>query len=96
MADMTPKEIESKIDELTKRSEAVSRRKATLGGQLTEKKEQLASLIKEIRDAGYDPKTLPAERDRLQKELVADLETFEKKLAEVETAIGQFDSGAKK
>lgn len=96
MADMTPEQIEQKIQELTKRTDVAAKKKAALGGQLTEKKDQLSSLIKEIKDAGFDPKTLPTERDRLQKELVTDLEKYEKGLSEVETALATYESNTRK
>jgi chromosome segregation ATPase len=96
MADMTPEQIDLKIKELEKRTDVAAKKKAALGGQLTEKKDQLKLLIDEIKEAGFDPKTLPAERDRLQKELVADLEKYEKGLSEVETALATYESGAKK
>lgn len=96
MADMTPDQIEQKIQELTKRTDIAAKKKATMGGQLTEKKEQLTALIKEIKEAGFDPKTLPAERDRLQKELLTDLEKYEKGLVEVEAALAAYETGTKK
>ncbi len=89
---MSPEEIDKKIADLMKRTDAASKKKATLGGQLAEKREQLATLIKEIQAAGYDPKTLPAERDKLQKALVADLEKYEKELSDVETALAAYDT----
>jgi len=89
---MTPDEIKKKIDDLQKRHEAVTQKRASLGGQLQAKKEELAAIIQEVRAAGYDPKNLASERDKAQQELETMVEDFETKLTEVETAIAAFDS----
>jgi chromosome segregation ATPase len=89
---MSPEEIQKKITELTKRTDVAAKKKATAMGQLQEKKEQLSDLIKEIKAAGYDPKTLPAEKERLQAELEADISKYEKELTEVEKALAAVDS----
>ena len=95
MPEMSPEQIEQKINELSRRTDVAAKKKAALGGQLQEKKEQLAALIKEIKDAGFDPKTLPADRDRLQNELLADLEQYERTLTDVESALSSYDNGKK-
>lgn len=88
----TPEEIKTKIEELQERHEAVSTKRASLGGQLQAKKEELAKIIQEVKAAGYDPKNLASERDKAQQELEVMLEDFEEKLTAVETAIAAFDS----
>jgi len=88
----TPEEIKAKIADLQTRHEAVTTRRASLGGQLHAKKEELATIIQEVREAGYDPKNLPGERDKAQQELEDLIEEFEQKLAAVEEALSAFDS----
>lgn len=88
----TPEEIKEKIADLQTRHEAVTQRRASLGGQLQAKKEELATIIQEVRDAGYDPKNLPGERDKAQQELETLIEDFEVRLAAVEEALSAFDS----
>ncbi len=88
---MTPEDIRKKIDELSRRSETVSKRKAQLEGQLQQVKENLADLIQEIRAAGYDPKTLSAERDKAEAQLLQEIADYEAKLAAVETALADYD-----
>jgi septal ring factor EnvC (AmiA/AmiB activator) len=83
-------QIREKVEELTKRYKTASTKKSTLSGLLQAKKEELATLKKEIEDAGYDPKRLKEDRDRLQTEVVAMIEEFDKKLGEVETALAAF------
>jgi len=88
----TPDEIKEKIADLQSRHEAVTQKRASLGGQLQAKKEELAAIIQEVRSAGYDPKNLPGERDKAQQELEALIDDFELKLKAVEEALSAFDS----
>jgi len=92
---MSPEDIQRKVTDLTKRTDTVTKKRAMLHGQLEEKKKQLAELLQEIRAAGYDPKTLHVEKDRLQKELLGELESYEKELAEVEKALAMFETTKK-
>jgi len=84
-------QIKEKVDELTRRYKAASSKKSTLAGLLQAKKEELVALKKEIEDAGYDPRRLKEDRDRLQADVVAQIEDFDKKLSEVEAALAAFD-----
>jgi uncharacterized coiled-coil DUF342 family protein len=88
---MTPDEIKKKIDELHTRYNAAVQSKAGLSGQLTAKKEELANIVKEIRDAGYEPKNLVQEAARAKSELETMIEKFEQELTAVETALSAFD-----
>ena len=84
---MSPEEIRKRVERALQRKDAVDQQKAALGGQLQAKKEELAALVKEIRDEGYDPKTLAKARDTVQEELEAMITSFEGELAAAETAI---------
>lgn len=88
---MTADEIKKKIEDLQKRTEVVVKKKATFGGQLQAKKEELAALIKEIKAAGYDPKNLVSERDKAQKELEEMISTYETDLTQVEDALAVYE-----
>jgi len=88
---MTPDEIKRKIDDLLKRHDTVTKKKAGLGGQLQAKKEELAQILQEAKAAGYDPKNLASERDKAQKDLESMITDFETKLVEVEGAVAAFD-----
>lgn len=88
---MTPEEIKRKIEDLQKRSDTVAKKKATFSGQLQAKKEELATLIKEIKAAGIDPKNLVSERDKAQQELEAMIVSYEADLTQVETALSAYD-----
>jgi predicted RNase H-like nuclease (RuvC/YqgF family) len=87
----TPDDIQKKIADLTKRSESFEKKKAGLQGQLQAKKEELVELIKEIRAAGRNPQTLAADKELLEKELLAEIATYEKDLAEAEKALDAFN-----
>ena len=89
---MTPEELRKKIDDLTKRTEAANTKKSTLTGRLQAKKEELAQLILDIKAAGYDPKTLREERDKVQTQLTEMITTYETDLVAVETALASYDA----
>jgi uncharacterized protein YoxC len=89
---MTPDELRKKIDDLAKRTEVVNTKKSTLSGKLQAKKEELAQLVVEIKAAGYDPKTLREERDKVQAQLTEMVTTYEADLVAVETALAGYDS----
>ena len=88
---MTLEDIKKKIDDLTRRTEVASKKKAQLEGQIQQVKENLADLITEIKAAGYDPKTLSAERDKAEAQLLQEIADYETKLAAVETALAEYD-----
>jgi len=89
---MTPEELRKKIEDLSKRTEAANTKKNTLSGKLQAKKEELAQLIVEIREAGYDPKTLREERDKVQTQLAEMITAYEADLVAVETALATYDA----
>lgn len=89
---MTPEELRKKIDDLSKRTEAANTKKSTLSGRLQAKKEELAQLIVEIKAAGYDPKTLREERDKVQTQLTEMIQTYESDLVAVENALASYDT----
>lgn len=84
---MTPDEIKKRVDQAVQRTDAVNQAKANLAGQLQAKKDELATLVKEIRDAGYEPKNLAMARDKAQADLEAMIVEFEAKLTAAESAI---------
>jgi uncharacterized protein YoxC len=88
---MTPEQMKKKIEELSKRTQAVRSKKATLKGQLQAKREELERLVKEIRAAGYDPFKLAEERNKKKAEVEAAIASFEKDLTEVEQALAKFE-----
>lgn len=89
---MTPEELRKKIDDLSKRTEAANTKKSTLTGKLQAKKEELAQLVTDIKAAGYDPKTLREERDKVQTQLTEMIQTYETDLVAVENALASYDT----
>jgi septal ring factor EnvC (AmiA/AmiB activator) len=87
---MTPEEIKRRIESLQKRTESAAKRKAELQGELRAREGELRALLKEITDAGYNPKELVSERDRVQAELISLMESYEAKLVEVEKALATY------
>jgi uncharacterized protein YoxC len=87
----TPQELEVKIESLRKRHAAVLEKKASMGGQLQAKRQELATIVEEIKAAGYDPKNLSAEHEKVEQEVEAAILDFDKKLTEAETALSIFD-----
>ena len=88
---MTPEDLKQKVDDLIRRTDAFNKKKAGVGGQLEAKKEELATLIKEIRAAGHDPKNLASERDKAEQDLKEMVVAYEKDLVAAEHAIVAFD-----
>ena len=87
----TTQDIETKVKDLMTRHAAVLQKKATLSGQLQAKREELADLMKEIKAAGYDPKTLVEESARAKTNLEAEITTFEADLVKAEAALAVFE-----
>lgn len=88
---MTPEDLKKKVDDLIRRTDSFNKKKAGVGGQLEAKKEELAALITEIRQAGHDPKNLASERDKAEQTLTEMVVTYEKDLQAAEQAIAVFD-----
>lgn len=84
-------QIKNQVEDLSKRFKTASSKKANLSGLLQAKKEELAALVKEIEDAGLDPKKLKERRDELQEEVVAMIEDLDKRLKQVEEAFTAFE-----
>lgn len=83
-------EIQRKIEDLQKRHSAVVQKKASVTGQLEAKKQELAAIVQEIRDAGYDPKQIGQERDRVKAELEGLIQKLDQELTEVESSLATF------
>jgi uncharacterized protein YoxC len=88
---MTPEQMKKKIEDLSRRTQEVRSKKATLKGQLQAKREELDRLIKEIRAAGYDPQKLKEEAIKKKAEVEAAIASFERDLTEVEAALAEFE-----
>lgn len=84
-------QIKARLDDLTKRFKVVTGKKGNLSGLLQGKREELATLKKEIEAAGLDPKDLKNKREELRTEVVTLMDTFEKQLEQVEQAFEAFE-----
>lgn len=91
MPKLSIEELNTKIDDLSKRHMSVNKRKNELGGELKAKRDELGALIKEVQEAGYNPKTLVEDRNKAQEELEALVAEFEKGLTEAETSLQAYD-----
>ena len=88
---MSDDDIRNKIDALQKRWGVVSKKKAGLEGQLQAKREELAQIVKEIREAGFDPKNIAQDRDQAKAELEEMITKLDTELTEVETTLSTFE-----
>lgn len=88
---LPPEELQRKIADLSVRYKRVLQRKTELGGELKSKREELALLVKEIQSAGYNPKTLVEDRNRVQQELETLMAAFESNLVTAETTLETYD-----
>lgn len=84
-------ELKKRVDDLTRRYSASSKKRSELKGQVEAVKADLADLAQEIKAAGYDPRTLKADRDKAHKELEDLIEAFDRELTSVEAAIEVFE-----
>lgn len=84
---MTSQDVAKRILSLKQRITVALAEKARLEGELESRKKSLASLVKEIKDKGYDPKklkTIKAEKQQALDERCAEIET---QLTEIEGQI---------
>jgi chromosome segregation ATPase len=89
MADL--EQIRERVEDLTRRHQKASERKSKLAGKLEEKKAELVKLKQEIEAAGLNPKELKTEKARLEAELEELMETFERELSQVESALNEYE-----
>ncbi len=87
----TIEELESKIQEFRDRHAALVQMKASVGGELRAKKEELAALVQEIKDAGYNPRTIKETRDKALADLERDVAAFDASLTEAEEGFAAFN-----
>lgn len=78
-----------RFKKLEERRQELSTKKIRLEEQYNAKRETLASLIEEVKQAGYDPKTLKKTISEMEKKFAADIEEFE---AAINTASQQLAS----
>lgn len=79
--------LREKFELLTRRYSDASEKRSRLLGKLDEKKADLTRLVEEIKAAGFNPKDLRAEKERLSSEVVELMTKFESELSNVETAL---------
>lgn len=84
-------QIKQRVDSLTRRYNAASKKKAEYKGQLEAKKDELVALKREIEAAGFDPKNLKRDRERLEAELATLLDATDKELSELEAAHAELE-----
>lgn len=84
-------DIESRVRSVMNRATKLQQRKANLAGQLQSKKNDMVALLKEIAEAGYNPKTLAADEQKARADLETELTTLEKKLDAAEASLDMFD-----
>jgi len=92
---MTPEQLREKIQGLIVRHRNVRDRKGKFQRKLDEKKGALAQLVKEVKEAGYDPTNLPAEVEKAKGALIAELTKFETELEAVEKSLAAYESADK-
>lgn len=84
-------QIQSRVDDLSRRHVVATTKQSKLQGQLESKKGELLKLKQEIIAAGFDPKTLREDRVRLEKELEQLISKFEVELTVVEQAQNEYE-----
>ncbi len=87
----TVEEYRKQFEELGKRARTVADKKSSLKGQFEAKKQELTALIDDIKAAGYDPKNLKEEKDKIERSLVEQIAAYDKDLTEIETALKELE-----
>lgn len=87
----TVEEYRKKIEDLGKRAREASEKKSALKGQFEAKKQELSTLIEDIKAAGYDPKNLKEEKDKIERSLVDQIASYDKDLTEIESALKELE-----
>lgn len=77
--------------ELNDKLKGLSEKKIRLEEQYKSKKEALTNLVKEIKDAGYDPKNLGAVIKEKEESLKTAISTFEGELQKVSEQLTQIE-----
>lgn len=77
-------DISHEILELNKRVSKAKEKKIRLQSRRDTLQKNLDSLVAEIQGAGYEPSTLKADRERLERELTEQKEALEAQLATAE------------
>ncbi len=83
----TTDEIRKKVDDVTRRVDAVRRKKVELATLLEGKKAELSRLVDEIRAAGFDPTDLGYEATNAERDLAAMVAALETDLAVTDQAL---------
>lgn len=81
-----------KFENLTKKQRMLEEKKIRLEEQYNNKKEALLELIKEIKEAGYNPKELGEIINKKEKELSEKIAQFEKELEDLSNKIAEIEA----
>jgi len=77
---------------LEKKRQELSTKKIRLEKQYNARKEALAAVVKEVKDAGYDPKTLKQTIAEMELKLKQDMDTFESGLEAASKQLAAIES----
>ena len=82
--------MQSRVQNLLSRAKKVDASKSEIMGTLNAKREELANLIKEIKEAGYNPNTVKEDWEKAQTELEALATQYEKDIEKAEASLREF------
>jgi Tat protein secretion system quality control protein TatD with DNase activity len=82
--------MQERVQNLLARAKKAQASKSEIIGTLSAKREELASLVKEIKDAGYNPNTVKEDLDKTEKELKAIADKFEVEIEKAEATLKEF------
>jgi len=80
-----------RFKELSDTLKGLSEKKIRLEEQYKSKKQALSDLVKEIRDAGYDPRKLGDVIKEKEESLTKDIKSFEENLQEVSSKLAEIE-----
>jgi chromosome segregation ATPase len=88
-------DLVSRLDTLKKEIEETKSRTISLKASSEKEEEILRDLVKEIKDLGFNPKTLKEDLDKMESDLVAKIDNKEKEVTEIKTVLDDIERNVK-
>jgi anti-sigma regulatory factor (Ser/Thr protein kinase) len=88
-------EIVDKLQNLTKDIEYTKNKVISLKASAEKEEEILRSIVKEIKDLGFDPKTLKDDIARMEKEIADKISSKEKELEDIKVVLSEIENNVR-
>jgi len=85
-------DLSEQITQIQQKSKEINEKKIRLQERLRAEKKKLSTLLKQIKEAGYDPKNLQQIKEQKEKELNETLEIVQQKISKSEEILNEIES----